>query len=61
LSRVIKKILRKTRARIARLTPSVSFADRPSAFRLPASRTAGGKLYALKEEALWAGYLLSKQ
>ena len=37
----------------ARLTPSVSFADRPSAFRLPVSRTAGGKLHALKEGALW--------
>ena len=35
------------------MTPSVSFADRPSAFRLPASRIAGGKLHALKEGAFW--------
>ena len=37
----------------ARLTPSVSFADRPSAFRFPVSRTAGGKLHALKEGAFF--------
>ncbi len=30
---------------------SVSFADIPSAFRLPASRTAGGKLHAFREGA----------
>ena len=29
---------------------------RPSAFRLPAFRTAGGKLHALKAGALWSGY-----
>ena len=29
---------------------------RPSAFCLPASRTAGGKLHALKEGTLWSGY-----
>ena len=35
---------------------SLAALDRPSAFRLPASRTAGGKLHALKEGALWALY-----
>ena len=29
---------------------------RPSAFCLPASRTVGGKLHALKEGTLWSGY-----
>ena len=32
---------------------SLASLDRPSAFRLPASRTAGGKLHALEEGALW--------
>ena len=31
---------------------SLASLDRPSAFRLPISRTAGGKLHALKEGAL---------
>ena len=34
---------------------------RPSAFRLPASRTAGGKRNALKEGAICLGYFLSRQ
>ena len=32
-------------------TFSLAALDRPSAFRLPASRTAGGKLHALEEGA----------
>ena len=32
---------------------SLAALDRPSAFRLPASLTAGSKLHALEEGALW--------
>ena len=45
----------------ARLTPSVSFADRPSAFRLPVSRTAGDKLHALEEGAFFGFFRLSNE